>query len=117
MMLINSQTIRSYYIFATELIQKANSQMLFIIHDAFQSIYSWSSFSSPDNPNAVLDTHHYEGSSLIEKILIVVFGNTFELQAQISDVCNFGTSLAGIERSIFTVVGEFSGAQTDCGLL
>jgi hypothetical protein len=60
------QTIRNYYTFATGLIQKANSQMLFIIHDAFQSIYSWSSFSTPDNPNAVLDTHHYEGSSLIE---------------------------------------------------
>lgn len=63
----SSEIIRNYYKFATGLIEKANGQMLFIIHDAFQSIFSWSSFSSPDYPNAVLDTHHYEGSVLSER--------------------------------------------------
>jgi hypothetical protein len=105
------QTIKNYYNFGIGVIQKANSQMLFIIHDAFQSIYYWTSYG---NANAVLDTHHYEGLNSIRHILIAVFGSTFELQAQISDVCGFGTSLAGIEGSIITVVGEFSGAQTDC---
>jgi len=45
---------------------------------------------------------------------MVVFGTTFDLQGQISDVCSFGTSLAGIEGTLSTVVGEFCGAQTDC---
>jgi hypothetical protein len=36
--------------------------MLFIVHDAFQSIYDWGYIAgTADNPNAVLDTHHYEG--------------------------------------------------------
>lgn len=56
-----SQTIKDYYTFGMGIIQQANSEMLFIIHDAFQSIYYWTSFA---NPNAVLDTHHYEGFNL-----------------------------------------------------
>ena len=45
---------------------------------------------------------------------MVVFGTDFDLQGQISDVCNFGTSLASVEGTLSTVVGEFCGAQTDC---
>ena len=45
---------------------------------------------------------------------MAVFGTTFDLQGQITDVCSFGTSLAGIESTLSTVVGEFFGAQTDC---
>jgi hypothetical protein len=45
---------------------------------------------------------------------MVVFGTTFDLQGQISDVCSFGKSLAGIEGALNTVVREICGAQTDC---
>jgi hypothetical protein len=45
---------------------------------------------------------------------MIVFGTTFDLQGQISNVCSFGTSLADIEVTMSTVVGEFCGAQTDC---
>ena len=91
--------------------------MIFVIHDAFLSLFDWTSFPSPqDIANGVLDTHHYEGAQL--PLIIsdkVVFGTTFDLEGQITDVCNFGTySLIGAEDSIATVVGEFSGAQTDC---
>jgi hypothetical protein len=50
-------------------------------------------------------------------MLIAVFGSDFDLDSQISDVCGFGSQLAGNEGNIFTVVGEFSGAQTDCNVL
>jgi hypothetical protein len=33
---------------------------------------------------------------------------------QISDVCSFGTELSYVQYSIDVVVGEFTGAQTDC---
>ena len=116
-MLIERQTIRNYYEVATGLIQQANSDMLFIIHDAFASLYYWTSYSSPANPNCVLDTHHYEGMGWIDCLLTVVFGSTFDLGGQINDVCSFGSELANVEPSILTVVGEFSGAQTDCKYL
>jgi hypothetical protein len=39
--------------------------MSFIVHDAFLSLNSWDYLAQPaDNPNAVLDTHHYEGLTL-----------------------------------------------------
>jgi hypothetical protein len=46
--------------------------------------------------------------------LRVVFGSTFDLGGQLSDVCNFGWSISGLEPTLSIVVGEFSGAQTDC---
>ena len=49
-----------------------------------------------------------------EAQLIAVFGTDFDLYGQISDVCSFGTDLAGVQYSMDVVVGEFCGAQTDC---
>lgn len=58
------QTIKNYYSYGIELIRQSNSNMLFVIHDAFLSLYDWTSFpSSQDIANGVLDTHHYEGEN------------------------------------------------------
>lgn len=110
------QTIKNFYTYGIDLIRQANSNMLFVIHDAFLSLYDWTSFpSSSDIANGVLDTHHYEGWHHPLCSLTIVFGTTFDLEGQITDICNFGTySLIGAEYSIATVVGEFTGAQTDC---
>jgi hypothetical protein len=107
----NSATISNYYNYAIGLIEQANSQMTFVIHDAFLSLYEWTSFA---NPNGLLDTHHYEGSNPCQLTLTAVFGADFALQGQITEVCRFGTTIASIEGTISTVVGEFTGAQTDC---
>jgi hypothetical protein len=91
-----------------------NSDMLFVVHDAFQSIYTWQYIaSSSDNANAILDTHHYEGEQH-SIVTYEVFGTNFVFQGQLTDVCQFGTTLSNNEGKILTVVGEFSGAQTDC---
>ena len=47
-------------------------------------------------------------------MLMLVFGSTYDLARQINDVCSFGTELSIVNPSILTVVGEFTGAQTDC---
>jgi hypothetical protein len=110
------QIIKNYYSYGIELIRQTNRDMLFVIHDAFLSLYDWTSFpNSKDIANGVLDTHHYEGETPHYRMLTEVFGTTFDLDGQISDVCDFGTySLIGAEYSIAAVVGEFCGAQTDC---
>jgi hypothetical protein len=62
------QTIKNYYSYGIELIRQTNSNMLFVIHDAFLSLYEWTSFpSSQDIANGVLDTHHYEGENPYDK--------------------------------------------------
>jgi glucan 1,3-beta-glucosidase len=109
----DSQTIQNFYDFGISAIRAANSDMLFIIHDAFLSLYEWTSFPrSTDKPNAVLDTHHYEGWCHHRYHSQAVFGSTFDLEGQINDVCDFGNSI--FYDGITTVVGEFCGAQTDC---
>jgi aryl-phospho-beta-D-glucosidase BglC (GH1 family) len=48
----------------------------------------------------------------ISRDLILVFGTTFDLSGQINDVCSIGKAI--FYDGITTVVGEFSGARTDC---
>jgi aryl-phospho-beta-D-glucosidase BglC (GH1 family) len=62
MVLMDRPLLQQYYANAIPVIQQANSNLSVIVHDAFLSWYDWTYLSNPaDNPNAVLDTHHYEG--------------------------------------------------------
>jgi hypothetical protein len=57
-----SSIIQNYYTFGIGAVLQENGNMLFIIHDAFDSLYDWDNFPSPqEKPNGVLDTHRYEG--------------------------------------------------------
>jgi hypothetical protein len=103
-----SQTIADYYSFGINAVQKANGNMLFIIHDAFLPLSTWSTFNPV--PNAVLDTHHYEGER-IPVTLMIVFGTTFDLQGQLYSICGLGNNITVSQGSINTVVGEWSGAD------
>jgi hypothetical protein len=111
-----SSIIHSYYESGIGAVLQGNGNMLFIIHDAFLSLYNWENFPTPqEQPNGVLDTHHYEGAAKIAMLMAAFsVSGTFVFQDQLNDVCNFGTELASIESGITTVVGEFSSAQTDC---
>jgi len=72
--------LKEYYGQAIGAIQQANSNMLSIAHDAFLSWWDWTYLSNPaDNPNAVLDTHHYEGSVTILHYLIHSFWHRFQV--------------------------------------
>ena len=106
-----SGTIADYYSFGINAIQRANGNMLFVFHDAFLPLTTWATFDPV--PNVVLDTHHYEGE-LTQVTLTIVFGTTFDLSTQLSNICNLGHNLTLSEQSVKTVVGEWSGAQTDC---
>jgi glucan 1,3-beta-glucosidase len=64
---LDEQTIMDFYGYGISIIRQANNNMLFVMQDAFLSLYTWASFpSSSDIANGVIDTHHYEGVSVRE---------------------------------------------------
>ena len=59
------ELIQSFYSYGISIIRQANNNLLFVMQDAFLSLYDWAYFpSSSDRPNGVIDTHHYEGDCL-----------------------------------------------------
>ena len=72
-------------------------------HDAFRSVTSWNNWGT-NLDSMMLDTHHYE----------VFDAGTLRLDinGHVGSACGFGNLLATTTH--WTVVGEWSGALTDC---
>ncbi|CAE7119219.1 unnamed protein product [Rhizoctonia solani] len=83
--------------------------LLEVIHDAFQPLSSWNGFMNYPNFEAVaMDTHHYEVFSDAEV--------SMSWDQHIQTACNFGINTIGSYASsnIWTFVGEWTTAPTDC---
>lgn len=85
-------------------VRDSSQDMPVVIHDAFQPITSWNGFMSTGWNHVVLDTHQYQ-----------VF-NVDQLRKDIwqhnGAACDIGGQLRQADK--WTVVGEWSGARTDC---
>jgi len=81
------------------------SNIVVMIHDAFQPLSYWNGFMQPPRYNGViLDTHVYQ-----------VFSdemNGWSQQQHIQAICGLASNL--MNAPLWTVVGEFSPASTDC---
>jgi glucan 1,3-beta-glucosidase len=76
---LSEQLIESFYSFGITTIRQANNNMLFVMQDAFLSLYTWASFpSSSDIANGVIDTHHYEGGWFSVRLTIFSFRHRFQ---------------------------------------
>lgn len=77
------------------------------IHDGFQDLSAWQGFMQPPTFNDVwLDHHQYS-----------VFQNdqvALSRQDRLQFFCNMRDTLASSQRNLYTVVGEWSNAITDC---
>lgn len=83
------------------------SNLLFAVHDAFQPLTAWSqSFPASKYQGTALDTHIY-----------TVFSTpTLQLDdnARVEAYCSMASGLSQSNSAIWTFVGEFSPAPTDC---
>ncbi|KAA8904188.1 glycoside hydrolase superfamily [Sphaerosporella brunnea] len=75
-----------------------------VIHDAFQDPPSWNGFMTSGWSNVILDTHKYQVFSPGE--------NSMNINDHIGTACSFGRMLRTCDK--WTIVGEWSGALTDC---
>jgi glucan 1,3-beta-glucosidase len=107
---LDMNQIRQFYEKGYTTIREYSKYQQVVIHDAFQSPSSWNNFMTPNNnnnwKNVILDTHVYH-----------VFPSAADqapegIEQHVSQVCAFGNQLAALDKH--TVVGEWSGAMTDC---
>ncbi|KIM47526.1 glycoside hydrolase family 5 protein [Hebeloma cylindrosporum] len=81
------------------------SNLVVMIHDAFQPISYWNGFMAPPNWEAViLDTHIYQMFSVAD--------NQMSNAQHISTACGQRSSLTS--STLWTVVGEWTPAANDC---
>lgn len=100
-----------------------NSSNYFLIHDAFEGIGYWDEHfnnayrnvsskycrqcsNRTDYYGVVVDHHHYE--------VFTDYQNHNSEETRISDIQNFGQSLLSEQKHHPSLVGEWSGALTDC---
>ena len=87
-------------------VRPSNSETVVVIHDAFQDLNYWSGFlnEAMHASSVMLDTHLYQVFSPGE--------NAMTPSDHIAKACTFKNKLKSTDK--WTIVGEWSGAQTDC---
>lgn len=83
--------------------QEKNPGATLVLHDGFKAPETWNGFLSGDN--VIIDTHHYE----------VFEGNqnSWSIDQHVNAACELGRQhLQAVDKPV--VVGEWSGALTDC---
>lgn len=102
-------TIKQFYDNAYTTVRAASSdnQLLIVMHDAFQPLSSWQGFMPPPQSQGVsLDTHIYH-----------VFDRgqlAWSQSEHLQNVCDSAADIASSNENLWTMVGEFSLATTDC---
>lgn len=102
---------KSYYqdaYYAVRYAQGSNpTNVNVMIHDGFQDLSAWNGFMQPPTfQDVVLDHHQYS-----------VFQNdqvALSQKDRLQFYCNMRGSLASSQKNLYTVVGEWSNAVTDC---
>ncbi|EJC98755.1 exo-beta-1,3-glucanase [Fomitiporia mediterranea MF3/22] len=81
------------------------SNTIVLIHDCFQPLSSWSGFlTAPDHQGVAMDTHIYQ-----------VFSDGQNAESEddhVNDACSHAGDLSSFD--LWTIVGEWSPARTDC---
>lgn len=99
--------INTFYQSGYQTVTSASSNYATTIHDAFQdfSTYWNGKFNAASgDSNVILDTHQYQVFSPSQVAM--------SPSAHVSAACALGPQLAGTDK--WTIVGEWTGAQTDC---
>jgi glucan 1,3-beta-glucosidase len=89
-------------------IRDYNPDTAMVIHDAFEGLSFWNGFMGPGSGtnNVILDTHVYQVFNTEQVAL--------DINGHVSDACGFSSQLSGTDKP--TIVGEWTGAMTDCAL-
>ncbi|KAJ5106515.1 CAZyme family GH5 [Penicillium angulare] len=104
---VNEDGLKQYYYDSWGVIREASQDTTVVLHDGFMPTESWNGFMSESTGvwYVMMDTHHYEvfDSSLL----------AMDVNAHASNVCSFVNQHV-VTSDKWTVVGEWTGAMTDC---
>ncbi|KAI1986680.1 hypothetical protein LOZ54_003801 [Ophidiomyces ophidiicola] len=105
---VNLDQLRQFYRDGWGTVWDSNQQnTLVVLSDAFQDPLSWNGFmtAATGMANTVLDTHHYQ---VFDPALVA-----WNIDQHVQVACNFGKEkVSKTDRP--TIIGEWSGALTDC---
>lgn len=104
---VNENRLKQYYYDSWGIAREASRTTAVVIHDGFMPTESWNGFMSAGTgfDYVVMDTHHYE-----------VFDNgllQMNTAQHMSTACGFVNDHV-LTSDKWTIVGEWSGAMTDC---
>ncbi|CAI7598826.1 unnamed protein product [Penicillium glandicola] len=104
---VNQDGLKQYYYDSWGVIREASQNTTLVLHDGFMPTESWNGFMSESTGvwYVMMDTHHYE-----------VFDNgllALDTQSHVNNVCSFSKDHV-VTSDKWTVVGEWTGAMTDC---
>lgn len=105
---LSLDTIRNFYLSGESTVRAVNPNTAVVIHDAFQNIDSWNGFMNTQSgiQNVILDTHIYQ-----------IFSDGQVAMSPSAHIANACSNIAPLKQTDkWTIVGEWSGAQTDCAL-
>lgn len=104
---LNLDGVKSFYQSGYQTVQSNSNNYVTCIHDAFEGFETyWNGVmtASSGDQNVMLDTHQYQIFTPAEVAM--------SPSAHVSAACALGPQLAGTDK--WTIVGEWTGAQTDC---
>ncbi|KXG47045.1 Glycoside hydrolase, superfamily [Penicillium griseofulvum] len=104
---VSQDGLRQYYYDSWGRIRQSSDNTTLVLHDGFVPTESWNGFMSQSTGvwYVMMDTHHYE-----------VFDNgilTLDTASHVNNVCSFAKDHVQTSDK-WTVVGEWTGAMTDC---
>ncbi|GAM38244.1 hypothetical protein TCE0_033f08817 [Talaromyces pinophilus] len=103
---VNVWTLQQYYYDTWGRLREVNQDTALTLHDGFQDIGFWNGFMGPGSGvwNVMMDTHHYE---VFDSGLL-----SLDINGHTQTACAFGSKVADTDK--WTIVGEWTGAMTDC---
>ncbi|KAJ5894101.1 hypothetical protein N7495_005792 [Penicillium taxi] len=104
---VNEDGLKQYYYDTWGLARQYSQDTTIVLHDGFTPTESWNGFMSESTGVwfVMMDTHHYE---VFESGLLAL-----DVHAHASTACGFaGAHIQTSDK--WTVVGEWTGAMTDC---
>ena len=103
---VNLQGVKDFYNNGYQTVRSGNTDTAVVIHDAFEDITGyWNGFMNQGSGDyfVMLDTHQYQ---------IFDQGQVSQNPSQhVAAACSFGNKVASTDK--WTVVGEWTGAQTE----
>lgn len=104
---VNEDELKQYYYDAWGVAREASQNTAVVLHDGFVPTESWNGFMSEATGVwfVMMDTHHYE-----------VFDNgllALDVNSHAKTACEFANQHA-VTTDKWTIVGEWTGAMTDC---
>lgn len=104
---LDLDTVKSFYYSGEGTVRDANANTAVMIHDAFENIDSfWNGFMNTQSgiENVILDTHIYQ-----------IFSDDEVARTPSQHIQNACSNIGSIQQTDkWLVVGEWTGAQTDC---